>query len=194
MNPRTPVPAALPPAKPQHGVALIVALVLLIIITLIGLASIRGTTMQEKMAGNLNDRNIALQSTEAALRVATARLAVTTADVWRDCSLAATTCDADPSVAADAANAWRTVATGASATQYTAGSNAAGQPQYVVENMGLWPDPNSNTGANLAGAANQYGATGTSTMANYYRITARSSDPTNTPDRAVVTLQAWVKQ
>lgn len=194
MNPRTLDSAAPSIAARQRGVALIVALVLLIIITLIGLASIRGTTMQEKMAGNLNDRNIALQNAEAAIRVATARLATTTADVWRDCSLASVTCDADPSTAADAANAWRTVATGSSATQYTAGATAAGQPQYVVENMGLWPDPNSNTGANLSGGAGQYGAQGTSTTVNYYRITARSSDPTATQDRAVVTLQVWVKQ
>ena len=178
----------------QRGVALIVALVLLILVTLVGLAAIRGTTMQEKMSGNLYDRDVALQNAEAAATVAEARLSATTADVWHDCSLASVTCDADPSTAADAANAWKTVASGTSATQYTAAGNAAGQPQYVVENMGQWADPETNTGVNLTGSAAQYGAQGTSQTVNYYRITARSSDPANNPDRAVVTLQVWVKQ
>ena len=39
-------------APRQRGVALIVALVLLVVATLIGLAASRGTTLQERMSGN----------------------------------------------------------------------------------------------------------------------------------------------
>lgn len=54
--------------KSQSGAVLVVGLVLLLILTVIGLASIRGTDLQERMAGNMRDRNIAFQSAEAALR------------------------------------------------------------------------------------------------------------------------------
>ncbi len=52
----------------QRGVALLVALVFLIVLTLLGLATMRGTTLQERMAGGSRDYNIALQAAEAALR------------------------------------------------------------------------------------------------------------------------------
>lgn len=54
--------------KHQTGAVLIVGLVLLLILTVIGLASIRGSDLQERMAGNMRDRNTAFQSAEAALR------------------------------------------------------------------------------------------------------------------------------
>lgn len=54
--------------KQQTGAVLVVGLVLLLILTVIGLASIRGSDLQERMAGNMRDRNIAFQSAEAALR------------------------------------------------------------------------------------------------------------------------------
>ncbi|EIK47084.1 hypothetical protein O59_001105 [Cellvibrio sp. BR] len=54
--------------KQQTGAVLIVGLVLLLILTVIGLASIRGSDLQERMAGNMRDRNIAFQASEAALR------------------------------------------------------------------------------------------------------------------------------
>jgi len=52
----------------QRGAVLIVGLVMLLLLTMIGLASIRGSDLQERMAGNMRDRNLAFQSAEAALR------------------------------------------------------------------------------------------------------------------------------
>lgn len=52
----------------QQGAILIVALVMLLLVTIIGLASMRGTSLQERMAGNLRDQELALQAAEAALR------------------------------------------------------------------------------------------------------------------------------
>lgn len=52
----------------QRGAALIVALTILIVMTLIGVTSMRTTTLEEKMAGNLQDRNRAFQAAETALR------------------------------------------------------------------------------------------------------------------------------
>jgi type IV pilus assembly protein PilX len=52
----------------QHGAVLVVALVFLLLMTLLGVTAMRGTTLQERMAGNLRDNNLALQAAEAALR------------------------------------------------------------------------------------------------------------------------------
>ncbi len=56
------------PESRQHGATLIVALILLLILTVIGVAGMQDTTMQEKMVGNMRDRNLAFQAAEAALR------------------------------------------------------------------------------------------------------------------------------
>lgn len=52
----------------QTGAALIVSLVLLVLVTLLGVAGIQNVALEEKMAGNAYDRNIAFQVAEAALR------------------------------------------------------------------------------------------------------------------------------
>ncbi|QSX75156.1 pilus assembly protein [Lysobacter arenosi] len=52
----------------QKGVALFVVLILLVILTLLGLAAMRGTLLEERMSANLLDRGMAFQATEAALR------------------------------------------------------------------------------------------------------------------------------
>lgn len=52
----------------ERGATLIVALVLLLILTVVGVAGMQDTTLQEKMVGNMRDRNLAFQAAEAALR------------------------------------------------------------------------------------------------------------------------------
>jgi type IV pilus assembly protein PilX len=54
----------------QSGVALIVALIMLLLITLIGLAAARSQTMEMRMTVNTQNRELAVQSAEAALRFA----------------------------------------------------------------------------------------------------------------------------
>ena len=54
----------------QRGAALIIALVLLVALTLIGLSASNVTMMEERMAGNTRDRSLALQAAEAALAYA----------------------------------------------------------------------------------------------------------------------------
>ena len=55
-------------AQGQRGSALVVALIFLLLMTLLGISAMQGSSMQERMAGNLRDRNMAFQSAEAALR------------------------------------------------------------------------------------------------------------------------------
>lgn len=52
----------------ERGAALVVALVFLLVMTVLGVTSMRTTTLQERMAGNLQDKNLAFQAAEAALR------------------------------------------------------------------------------------------------------------------------------
>jgi len=58
------------PAHHQRGVVLIVSLVMLLVVTLIAVSSMQGTVLEEKMAGNSKDRNLAFQTTESAVREA----------------------------------------------------------------------------------------------------------------------------
>lgn len=60
----------LPARKRQSGTALIIALIFLLLMTLLGTSSMRTSTMQERMAGNMRDWNLGFQSAEAALREA----------------------------------------------------------------------------------------------------------------------------
>src|SRR5690606_41431153 len=53
----------------QNGAVLIVGLIMVLLITIIGLAAVRGSNMQEMMAGNMRDMNISFQNAEAGLRI-----------------------------------------------------------------------------------------------------------------------------
>jgi len=57
-----------PTKRHQDGVALAIALLLLVVMTMLGLSSVRTITQQEKMAANSFDRSLAYQFAEAALR------------------------------------------------------------------------------------------------------------------------------
>jgi len=52
----------------QRGATLIVGIIFLLVLTIIGLAGMEVTGLEEKMAGNMRDRNMSFQSAEAALR------------------------------------------------------------------------------------------------------------------------------
>ncbi len=52
----------------QKGAVLVIALIMLLLLTVIGLASMRGTSLQENMSGNMRDSSLALQASEASLR------------------------------------------------------------------------------------------------------------------------------
>ncbi len=58
------------PKIKQSGAVLIVGLVMVLLLSIIALASIRGSGLQESMAGNMHDREIGFQVAESALIVA----------------------------------------------------------------------------------------------------------------------------
>lgn len=59
-----------PPLKRQQGAALLVALVILLVISMIGVASIRTSTLEMKMANSQRDRDAAFAAAEAGLTAA----------------------------------------------------------------------------------------------------------------------------
>ncbi|MBK1672715.1 hypothetical protein CKO35_05250 [Ectothiorhodospira shaposhnikovii] len=65
----------------QTGSALVIALVFLLLLTLIGVTAMQGTTLQERMAGNARDRNLSFQGAEAALRECEAWIDLQTVDI-----------------------------------------------------------------------------------------------------------------
>lgn len=63
-------------ARRQRGAVLVISLLLLLIMTLIGVTTMSTTSLEEKMAGNMRDKNVALQAAEAALEDGESWLAV----------------------------------------------------------------------------------------------------------------------
>jgi type IV pilus assembly protein PilX len=55
-------------SRHQGGAALVVGLMILLVLTLIGIAGVQTTQLEERMSGNLRDQNEAFQAAEAALR------------------------------------------------------------------------------------------------------------------------------
>lgn len=58
----------------QRGAVLFVSLVILLVMTLIGVTAMQTTTLEEKMAGNMRDMNLAFQAAERALRAGEAEV------------------------------------------------------------------------------------------------------------------------
>jgi len=67
MNKSMIVPFINPPLKQQSGVALVIGLVLMLVITLIAVAGLTNSSIQAKMASNLQQRNDTFQAAESAI-------------------------------------------------------------------------------------------------------------------------------
>lgn len=175
------------PWRRQRGISLVVVLILLLVVTLLGLAVLRGTLMSERMSANMYDRSLAFQAAESALReaetvVRTAAVAGLTTGV--DCTVAGQECPALPAGAyADDTAGW----SDASKQQ----TLATHPPQYYIQYMGQ-RDSTDELDLGSSANSNQYGAGGGVPLESVYRIYARSHNPSSNKDRAVVVLQANV--
>lgn len=179
----------------QRGIALAVSLILLLVITLIAVAAMRGTSVEQKITANFYDREIAFQNAEAALDVAAQAITAGTFTVSRNCGPGGTVCQVNPFTDSSFSGTIFTVTSGTGDSQFSIAGNATGQPQYVIENMGLLPNPTLSTGFSQTANAAQYGTQGAQgILSQYYRITARSGDPAQIGDRAIVTLQAFYRR
>ena len=193
MTRRQPLPPSIRPPARQQGVALFVVLILLLVMTLLVLASMRSSLMNERMSGATYDRSLAFQLTESALREAEALITASATPVFGYNCVTNDTCQPTPSNAFQAGPG--SCAIGSNLCWVNSAvsppSLAAGRPQYYIEYLGEFNSADSlgvSTSANQA----QYGSAGGSPIAYRYRITARSHNPTTAPGRAVVVLQSTV--
>jgi len=121
----------------QRGATLVVVLILLLLMTLLGLASLRSTVLEERMTSNLLDRSLSFQVAEAGLREAEALLtpmplpAAFTASCTNGlCSRPVPT--ARERWAPDSGfSAWRTA---------TVSDPNTDPPRYIIEEMGEGPN------------------------------------------------------
>ena len=52
----------------QRGVVLVIALIMLMVVTMLSVSTLSVTAQQERMSGNVRDRNLAFQAAEAAVQ------------------------------------------------------------------------------------------------------------------------------
>jgi type IV pilus assembly protein PilX len=173
MNARRPHPRRRSCAvQRQHGAALLVSLIFLLLMSLIGVMAMQGATMQERMAGNTRDRHLAFQAAEAALREAEAFLDITAAlpDFINAAGLYQSNAPNRP--------VWYgpVQAAGNGAINYTGnlGAELAAAPQYFIEELRDIIMPGSETETPPSPSS-----------VTYYRVTARGVGGTQ---EAVVVL------
>lgn len=65
----------IPVKKNERGAVLIIALIMLLILTVLGVAVMESSVIEERMAGNAIDRNRAFQAAETALRMGEQQIA-----------------------------------------------------------------------------------------------------------------------
>lgn len=158
--------------RSQQGVVLIVALILLLVLTVLGLAASQSTSLEERMAGNERNQNIAFQAAEAALRAG--QYCLTT-------SMAACTTYSNATTGGDGAYLFNQTSPVTLWTQpgfWTTPSNTLGyaaiagqnipqvaqQPEFIIESLPAVAGPGGSLGSS------EYG--GTTPPIKRWRITA----------------------
>jgi type IV pilus assembly protein PilX len=132
-------------ARRQRGAVLVISLLLLLIMTLIGVTTMSTTSLEEKMAGNMRDKNVALQAAEAALEDGEAWLAVLGSAPAETTTCSAPPCDVWglnvlPDLSSQSQAWWLS-----NAREYgAAGSKDIGDvntdPHYILEAQSFVPD------------------------------------------------------
>ena len=129
--------------KQQHGSALIISLLILLVMTIIGISAMSSSTMEEKMAANDRNQKAIFQNAESSLVVANAA-EVTIA--YEEMRIAMNKLDSnnlkkgylgqdDPPFNPLDANSWVTSGTGANCIAINNNSNNNGNSCYVVESV-----------------------------------------------------------
>lgn len=149
----------------QHGAALAVALVLLLILTLLGVTGSKTTIMEERMAGNFRDRQVAFEAAEAALRVAEARLLDNTTFSAMQWDGTDGTHDANPSLDPFDVYGPSSTVTTVSVTDSTIVAESSQNPEYYIERL---------PSIAMAGSSLVKGYTTGPPTTRFFRVTSRS--------------------
>jgi type IV pilus assembly protein PilX len=174
----------------QQGITLVVVLLLLVIVTLLGLAAMRGTVMQERMSGNAAARAIAFQAAEAVLREAESYAANPARPAIPSTGCSGGLCATPPN---NAAAPWETDTFWTSGSGYRASnleSDADRQVQflrYAIEDMG---EAGTLTGTCTSDIDLSVSDCNSSAVGRYYRITVLSRMANGTEVMLQSTYQA----
>lgn len=161
----------------QSGVALIVSLIILLVMTMLGIAGIRSVTQEERMSAHTYDRSLAFQAVENALRSAEVLLETVkpTPVAGSGCNVVSLLMVCSTPAPTDTARWMDTSFASWQNSSAVGAGTLAVTPQYFVEYLG-------NTFQCQPGNASD-------TMdCKRYRVTARSGDGTD--GRASVMLQS----
>ena len=188
------------PKKFQSGAVLVITMVMLLLLTLIGTTGMSVTSLEEKMAGNIRDRNLAFQAAESALKLGETAAAAAAFTV--DCSPGHPAnpvgyylpLDANCNGTKETTHIWEgdIWADDTKSVKYNTDGDAAtvdlnslsANPRYIVEDMGtVCLDP---SGAVVIVAP----CSAPNASAHNYRITARATGGTT---NSVVMLQSLIQ-
>lgn len=126
----------------QRGAILVTSLLLLLVVTIIGVSVMQMTRMQERMAGNSRDLNLAFQGAEAALRGGETRV-LAFAAAPATCSSTGAVCatvyakNVLPALNAKDKTYW--TANAQTFTDPNLGSELKDPPQYMIEQLAFVP-------------------------------------------------------
>lgn len=173
----------------QRGIALVLSLVFLLLLTMIGIAALNTTALEEKMTNNVKDRNLAFQAAESALILAESWIYTQIGKpVFPNVSAGLYLPDTGVSGDPDGVDNWNeNIWSGGNVVTYpnkpgASGSGSLGkiqtQPRYILEDMGEVPE----SGGSVVTSSN-YKSSGSTVL----RITARGTGGT---DAAVVMVQS----
>jgi type IV pilus assembly protein PilX len=179
----------LPRVRQQRGAVLIVSLLLLLVMTLLGLGAAQSTRLQERMAGNQRDVELALQGAESALRAAEYQLRPNMNVNERMCQTPSIDCvtfksllvntDNVPLDLGKQINQWW-IDNASAYEQATSLQSLAQSPQYVNEYYGEVKDSLT------------VGSSYINVVRDFYRSTGRSRGMTNSAEVVVQSTYARV--
>lgn len=159
--------------KKQRGAVLVVSLIILLLMTLIGTTGMQATSLEEKMAGNMRDRNLAFQAAESALKAGEVYLGTTAALPAFDCTnglypahgTGCTTANVT-STTAPMPPVWENINWSTQSVLYTGVlADLNTNPRYIIEDMGV-------------GCASPTSPCPAADVRNNYRVTARATGGT----------------
>lgn len=163
----------------QRGTALAVGLLILLVMTMIGVTGMQTTSMEEKMAGNMRDRNLAFQVAESALRSGENYLSATgVLPAFANANGLYQPGNIAPYDWYKNDDAWWLIASHVRSFGTTNYSSVATGTAYILEELPKVPEPTQSLEA------------GVLINANYFRVTARGVG--GTPN-AVVVVQSVYK-
>ncbi len=165
----------------QRGAVLIVALVFMLILTIVGVAAMSNATLQERMAGNSKDVNIAFQAAEAAIREAEDSLgAISAAGFIGKDGLYLSCPDPDDDRQECNVPDWQDEKSSGWIVMNDAVPDVSRQPEYVIEQISAIDDPDAPLDADKK-----------VTLKGYYRVIARGF---GLNDRSMVVLVTTYKR